>query len=320
MFQRAAATAWLLFLGCGFAACQPSPPEAAEDADDSQRVAVLEGETITQGELDAWIKEQLFREQTDDFAEAEVYELRSRSLQDLIDERVVEAEAERRGISTDELMRLEREALGPISDEQVTAFYEENKQRMGSAHPRPDRARIRSFLDGAARRGTSRPRCALREKAEVLLEPPRIEVSAEGPALGPADAPVTIVEFSDYECPFCKRADPTVTEVMKKYPDKVRLVYRHFPLDNIHPNARPAAEAAALRRGAGEVLALPRARVRRRSALNAATLAASPRRRGSTSRRTTPASKERRHAPRRCRLVADGPRGAAPVSARPPSS
>ena len=64
------------------------------------------------------------------------------------------------------------------------------------------------------------------------------------PVRGPANAPVTIVEFSDFECPFCKRAHPTLTQLLKDYPGKVKLVYRDFPLESIHPQARRSAEAA----------------------------------------------------------------------------
>jgi protein-disulfide isomerase len=67
----------------------------------------------------------------------------------------------------------------------------------------------------------------------------------DDPAIGPADAPITLIEFSDYVCPFCGR---WYQEVFKKiraeYPDKVRIVYRDFPLYSIHPDAQPAAEAA----------------------------------------------------------------------------
>ena len=67
----------------------------------------------------------------------------------------------------------------------------------------------------------------------------------DDPALGKADAPITIIEFSDFECPYCQR---WYTEVYKNlletYPDTVRFVYRDFPLTSIHPNAQPAAEAA----------------------------------------------------------------------------
>lgn len=61
---------------------------------------------------------------------------------------------------------------------------------------------------------------------------------------GPSDAPVTIVEFSDFQCPACKASEPMVNSVLEQYPDQVRLVFRNFPLDQIHPNARLAAQAA----------------------------------------------------------------------------
>ena len=60
----------------------------------------------------------------------------------------------------------------------------------------------------------------------------------------PASAPIEIVEFSDFQCPFCLSAIPTVNQVLETYGDKIRFVYRHYPLPN-HPNARPAAEASA---------------------------------------------------------------------------
>jgi protein-disulfide isomerase len=77
-----------------------------------------------------------------------------------------------------------------------------------------------------------------RERHRALLAE-----SAGMPSRGPADAPVTIVEYSDFECPFCARVSSTVESVLKKYPEQVRLVYRHFPLSR-HPWAEPAAIAA----------------------------------------------------------------------------
>ncbi len=74
----------------------------------------------------------------------------------------------------------------------------------------------------------------------------RYEIATEGfPSIGPKDAPITIVEFSDYQCPFCRRWHEQVYEpLFNAYPGKIRLVYRHFPLTSIHPDAFPAAEAA----------------------------------------------------------------------------
>lgn len=66
----------------------------------------------------------------------------------------------------------------------------------------------------------------------------------DDPSLGPATAPVTIVEFSDFQCPFCARSAPVLKELLSKYPDQVRLVYRDFPIETIHSNAIDAALAA----------------------------------------------------------------------------
>jgi protein-disulfide isomerase len=87
----------------------------------------------------------------------------------------------------------------------------------------------------------------LREVAgdvSVMLDPPRqqIELTASDRSKGPGDAPVVIVEFSDFECPFCGRATATLAALMDRYPDRIRFVYKDFPLPN-HPNAFKAAEA-----------------------------------------------------------------------------
>ena len=80
---------------------------------------------------------------------------------------------------------------------------------------------------------------------ESYLEPLRFPVEVAGfPARGPEDAPVVIVAFSDFECPYCSRVIPTLEHVVETYGDQVRLVFRQFPLNNIHPNAQKAAEAS----------------------------------------------------------------------------
>ncbi len=67
----------------------------------------------------------------------------------------------------------------------------------------------------------------------------------DDPVWGPEDAPITIIEFSDYECPYCQKWHVQIwPQIQEAYPDQVRLVYRDFPLTNIHPNATPAAAAA----------------------------------------------------------------------------
>ena len=76
-------------------------------------------------------------------------------------------------------------------------------------------------------------------------QPTRIEVATAGaPVRGTREAPVTIVEFSDYQCPFCKRSQSTIKQLLRQYTGKVKLVFRDFPLRSIHPLAQKAAEAA----------------------------------------------------------------------------
>ncbi len=74
----------------------------------------------------------------------------------------------------------------------------------------------------------------------------RYDIPADGfPSIGPEDAPIVIVEFSDFQCPFCKRFhDETYEQLLAAYPDKIRFVYRHLPLTSIHPEAFPSAEAS----------------------------------------------------------------------------
>src|SRR5947199_387433 len=87
----------------------------------------------------------------------------------------------------------------------------------------------------------------LEEQIYNLKPPPvlRAEVSADGaPSKGPGKAPVTIVEFSDFHCPFCRRVLPTLAQLESQYGEKIRLVFRDFPIDNLHPEASKAHEAA----------------------------------------------------------------------------
>ncbi len=71
-----------------------------------------------------------------------------------------------------------------------------------------------------------------------------IPISSYNPIIGPKDAPITIIEFTDFQCPFCKRASQTMDELMDLYPDKIRLVFRNLPLSSIHKESMNAAKAA----------------------------------------------------------------------------
>ena len=140
--------------------------------------------------------------------------------------------------------------LPAISEADIAQFYEQNKDRAQGRTLDQLRGEIKPFLD-ARREQQARAMLVeeLRAKnagaVKVMLEAPRYTVptSASDPVRGPADAPITIVEFSDYQCPFCARVNPTLAKVRETYGDKVRIVFKDFPLPN-HPEAPKASEAA----------------------------------------------------------------------------
>lgn len=96
--------------------------------------------------------------------------------------------------------------------------------------------------NGAAQAGGPVVEAPVEEQPQFV----RYDVASDGfPSLGPDDAPITIVEFSDYQCPYCKRwHDEVYLDLLNEYPGQIKLVYRHLPLTSIHPDAFPAAEAA----------------------------------------------------------------------------
>lgn len=175
-------------------------------------------------------------------------ELYETGLERLMGERLVEMEADSRGMTEEELIDLEVESkLSDPTDAEVEEFYQRNRARVQGTREQLD-APIRQFLrNQQAREGFAALIAQLEEKyeAESYLEPFRFEVVSEGfPSKGAADAKVTIVEFSDFECPFCLRVVPTLDRILEEYGDDVRLVFRQFPLNSIHPNAQSAAEAS----------------------------------------------------------------------------
>lgn len=121
---------------------------------------------------------------------------------------------------------------------------------MGSSDPgvlRQELDTVKTDLEAIKKQlGEMQKQLALRPAAPPAPGPVTMSVG-DGPALGQADAPITIVEFSDYQCPFCKKhAVNTLGAIKTSYIDtgKVRYMFRDFPLDSIHPYARKAAEAA----------------------------------------------------------------------------
>jgi protein-disulfide isomerase len=208
-------------------------------------LAEVNGEAITARDLEQAAGAKLAE------LEEQIYELKRRELDILIADRLFAQEAAKRGVSVSTLLDEEITAMVPLLTEQeIDTFYEASKARRRGEEASL-RQQIRARLQQEklfARRDQFVESLRSRSKILVHLPPPpvvRVDVSTDGaPSRGAADAPVKLVEFSDFHCPFCKRAQGTLQELLKRYPGKLSLVYRDFPLDQLHPQARRAAEAA----------------------------------------------------------------------------
>ncbi len=241
-----------LLAGCNKEKAPATAPTAtsttAEPSPDTVVATYGDGQKITFGELNDRIKEPLAN------LEKQKYQLRKQGLEGFVVERLVQAEAKKRGMTEEEFLKAEvDDKIAQPPEEEIRKLFDESKERLppGTTFEQV-RPQIVDFLTGSKKQERARELFAeLKKQANIqimLPEPPRPpverkEVAATGPARGPESAPVTIVEFSDFQCPFCSRASKTVDEVVKAYPNQVRVVFRQFPLD-FHPQAPKAAEAA----------------------------------------------------------------------------
>lgn len=238
-----------LLAACGNTSSAPkpvasgAPAPAASGAAPEATVARVGDERISAAELDAAVAGQLMR------LRQEEYDLRRARLKELIEERLLAREAKARGQSVEQLLAAEVDAkvATPTAGE-VATFYETYRARMGGRTLEQVRGEIATFLvDRSRQQRRAELTRQLSEKAgtQQLLVPPRFEprLPKDAPALGPADAPVVVVEYADYQCPYCQRAEENVQALLRRYPGRLRLVHRDYPLGN-HPQAQAAAEAA----------------------------------------------------------------------------
>jgi protein-disulfide isomerase len=207
----------------------------------NETVAIVNGQPIRDADLMASVRSQLQQ------LRSQEYQIKSQALDNMIRSKVLEAEAQKRGLTVDKLLDQEVEPLVKVEDAQVQAAYDAQKASIG--RPFEDvKEQIRQSLKQQQTRDAKQEFAEFlvsRSNVSVLLQPPRIEVTFDPARVkGNPNAPVTIVEFSDFECPFCKAAEPTVKHIMEKYEGKVRLAYRDLPIRGSHPHADAAAEAA----------------------------------------------------------------------------
>jgi len=221
------------------------PALGCRPGNESQKLAEVDGTAITRADLDRSGGKALSK------AREQLYKLERQKLDEYIGATLLTKEAKNRNVSVSTL--LEQEVNGkvrPIAEEEIQNFYDSNKGRLRVEFTKVS-DQIRDYLrDQKVEKQKQEFFAALRSKAKVTtyLKPPsvyRAEVAFAGaPVRGVGQATVTIVKFEDYQCPYCKTVQPTFLELLKRYDGKVKLVHKDLPLEEIHPQARPAAEAA----------------------------------------------------------------------------
>lgn len=206
------------------------------------------------------------------------YTLAKQALDLTINDLLLLAESNRRGIPPEEIVRKEiSEKVRPPTEAEVAKFYNENKAKIPGELATVSN-QIASYLQETDRNRLEQAMSAqLRTGADIrlLISEPALPVQSisvdDDPVRGDANAPVTIVEFTDFQCPSCAAMQPLLEDALKSYGNKVRLVVRDFPL-SMHPDSRKAAEAANAAHAQGKFFEYIALLLKRQKALDVASL------------------------------------------------
>jgi len=219
----------------GQAAANAGQPSAGPET----VIAEMGGQKVTLSDLEHGMADRLFQ------ARLQYYSAERAALEQYLDDEVLAAEARRQQLTVKEL--LERNVNAKITDpteDQLRVYYE------GVNTDQPFEAVRDKVLQHIRESRIAKARAAyvksLREQAGVLVTfaPPVADVNiAEGPIRGPKNAPVRLVEFADFQCPYCQQVHADIQKVLEHFGDKISFSYRDFPLP-MHPQAPKAAEAA----------------------------------------------------------------------------
>ncbi len=215
--------------------------------------ALVDGQPISVADVDAKASADLAREDAN-FNEAQrraqlahratVQALKEATLDGLIRERSLAAEAKKTGKSAEEI--LAGHSAAEPTDDEMRAYYKANATPSAPPYEQV-KSVIRERLMAESRQKAEADlarELRARHSVEWRLPRERLDVSPDGPARGPSDAVVTLVEFADFQCPYCNRLEPVIKAAMSRYPKQLKHVYRQLPIPQLHPGAQLAAQAS----------------------------------------------------------------------------
>jgi len=241
---KASGIAIMVSIAIGFSTMTQRIARAA-DSSPNPTLATIGDYRITQQEVDAKVLRSI--------TSSELFDLRKQALDSMIDDYVIDQAARRAGLTSDQYLDRElKDGVGrKVTEADARKFYDTHKaQIQGQASGRSFEQIKVPLINALQRQQDNQRRQALIAKlradnhVKVVLEAPRVNVASAGhPWTGGKDARVTIVEFSDFQCPYCRSAESTIKPLREKYRDQMKLVYMDFPL-GFHTHAMDAARAA----------------------------------------------------------------------------
>jgi protein-disulfide isomerase len=220
----------------------PCCAHSTEPASSAAPLATVAGVPISDDDLLPLIQTQLQQ------LRSQEYQVKSRALETVIERRLLADAAKERSLSVEELLKQEVDPkVQEPTESEIETYYLGQKERLKRPLDEIKPQLYQALRDAKRELVRTEYVRGLRKQANVaiLLSPPKVKVDFDTDRVrGNPNAPVTIIEFSDFQCPFCKQAFATLKEVLARYPNQVRLAYRDFPLTQIHPQAQFAAEAS----------------------------------------------------------------------------
>jgi hypothetical protein len=237
---------------------KPTAPPAS-DADRARVLADVNGKKITAGDIETSLQPLIFSVQE------QVYALRKQDLDLKINDMLLTAEAQKKKLTSRALLETEVTVKVPrVTEAQAQEFYTQNKERISGEFAQTKDQIIKYMQEKKEQEATLAFAEQLRRAAAVQVnlsapESPVFQIATDDqPSKGNANAAVTIVEFTDFQCPSCAQQHPVLERLVSEFGDRVRLVVRDFPLSQ-HADAPKAAEAAeAARARARQILGICR--------------------------------------------------------------
>ncbi|HSE17203.1 MAG TPA: thioredoxin domain-containing protein [Pyrinomonadaceae bacterium] len=246
---------------------KPTAPPATS-ADRARVLAAFNDKQITMGDIENSLRPLIFNVQE------QVYAARKQDLELKINDTLLAQEAQKKGVTTRALLDTEVSVKVPaVTEADAQKFYDQNKDRISGEFAQLKTQIIQYIQEQKEQEATVAYATQLRRASTVQInlsapESPAFTIATDDqPLKGNANALVTIVAFSDFECPSCARQHPVLDRIVSEFGDRVRLVMRDFPLSQ-HANARKAAEAAEAAREQGKYWEYATVLFRNQSALS----------------------------------------------------